>query len=166
MKALPCSTSRASGAGEQQRVLCFLCLQPGSELDNLEEILDDLQNSQLPQLFPESRPGAPAGSVDKQAIINDLMQLTSDSSPGTAVATQKPAMRISQSSESGSRMGRERVWSPKWGCRACGPAAGEERGSNSVFPVVVQWRSAICGHLALKRSRRLHLNRTVHLDPF
>ncbi|KFO71156.1 Nuclear receptor coactivator 2, partial [Cuculus canorus] len=72
--------------------------QPGSELDNLEEILDDLQNSQLPQLFPDSRPGAPAGSVDKQAIINDLMQLTSDSSPGTAVATQKPAMRISQSS--------------------------------------------------------------------
>ncbi|KFW12641.1 Nuclear receptor coactivator 2, partial [Eurypyga helias] len=72
--------------------------QPGSELDNLEEILDDLQNSQLPQLFPDSRPGAPAGSVDKQAIINDLMQLTSDSSPGAAVATQKPAMRISQSS--------------------------------------------------------------------
>ncbi|KAL2308308.1 hypothetical protein Nmel_001322, partial [Mimus melanotis] len=72
--------------------------QPGSELDNLEEILDDLQNSQLPQLFPDSRPGVPAGSVDKQAIINDLMQLTSDSSPGAAVASQKPAMRISQSS--------------------------------------------------------------------
>lgn len=69
-------------------------------MDNLEEILDDLQNSQLPQLFPDSRPGAPAGSVDKQAIINDLMQLTSDSSPGSAVAAQKPAMRISQSSES------------------------------------------------------------------
>lgn len=128
MKALPCGTSGAPGAGEQQCVLCFLCLQPGSELDNLEEILDDLQNSQLPQLFPESRPGAPAGSVDKQAIINDLMQLTSDSSPGTAVATQKPAMRISQSSESGLRMGGESVWSPKWGCRACGPAAGEEGG--------------------------------------
>lgn len=79
--------------------------QPGSELDNLEEILDDLQNSQLPQLFPESRPGAPAGSVDKQAIINDLMQLTSDSSPGTAVATQKPAMRISQSTFNNPRAG-------------------------------------------------------------
>lgn len=96
-------------AGRQQQAssnvycgfaLCFFLLQPGSELDNLEEILDDLQNSQLPQLFPDSRPGAPAGSVDKQAIINDLMQLTSDSSPGAAVATQKPAMRISQSSES------------------------------------------------------------------
>ncbi|XP_064026801.1 nuclear receptor coactivator 2 [Pogoniulus pusillus] len=79
--------------------------QPGSELDNLEEILDDLQNSQLPQLFPDSRPGVPAGSVDKQAIINDLMQLTSDSSPGTAVATQKPAMRISQSTFNNPRAG-------------------------------------------------------------
>ncbi|NXQ91580.1 NCOA2 protein, partial [Nyctibius grandis] len=79
--------------------------QPGSELDNLEEILDDLQNSQLPQLFPDSRPGAPAGSVDKQAIINDLMQLTSDSSPGAAVATQKPAMRISQSTFNNPRAG-------------------------------------------------------------
>ncbi|NXO80599.1 NCOA2 protein, partial [Sitta europaea] len=79
--------------------------QPGSELDNLEEILDDLQNSQLPQLFPDSRPGVPAGSVDKQAIINDLMQLTSDSSPGAAVATQKPAMRISQSTFNNPRAG-------------------------------------------------------------
>ncbi|NXD60820.1 NCOA2 protein, partial [Corvus moneduloides] len=79
--------------------------QPGSELDNLEEILDDLHNSQLPQLFPDSRPGVPAGSVDKQAIINDLMQLTSDSSPGAAVATQKPAMRISQSTFNNPRAG-------------------------------------------------------------
>uniref|UniRef100_A0A8D0L2W7 Nuclear receptor coactivator n=1 Tax=Sphenodon punctatus TaxID=8508 RepID=A0A8D0L2W7_SPHPU len=71
--------------------------QPGSELDNLEEILDDLQNSQLPQLFPDTRPGASAGSVDKQAIINDLLQLTGENSPGTSVGTQKPAMRISQS---------------------------------------------------------------------
>uniref|UniRef100_A0A8C5ULF0 Nuclear receptor coactivator n=1 Tax=Microcebus murinus TaxID=30608 RepID=A0A8C5ULF0_MICMU len=73
--------------------------QPGSELDNLEEILDDLQNSQLPQLFPDTRPGAPAGSVDKQAIINDLMQLTADNSPVTPVGAQKTALRISQSSE-------------------------------------------------------------------
>ncbi|NXG45720.1 NCOA2 protein, partial [Psilopogon haemacephalus] len=79
--------------------------QPGSELDNLEEILDDLQNSQLPQLFPDSRPGVPAGSVDKQAIINDLMQLTSDGSPGTAVGSQKPAMRISQSTFNNPRAG-------------------------------------------------------------
>lgn len=61
--------------------------------------MDDLQNSQLPQLFPDTRPGAPAGSVDKQAIINDLMQLTADSSPVAPVGAQKAALRMSQSSE-------------------------------------------------------------------
>lgn len=61
--------------------------------------MDDLHNSQLPQLFPDTRPGAPAGSVDKQAIINDLMQLTADSSPVAPVGAQKTALRMSQSSE-------------------------------------------------------------------
>lgn len=61
--------------------------------------MDDLQNSQLSQLFPDTRPGAPAGSVDKQAIINDLMQLTADSSPVAPVGAQKAALRMSQSSE-------------------------------------------------------------------
>ncbi|XP_042780288.1 nuclear receptor coactivator 2 isoform X3 [Panthera leo] len=79
--------------------------QPGSELDNLEEILDDLQNSQLPQLFPDTRPGAPAGSVDKQAIINDLMQLTAENSPVTPVGAQKTALRISQSTFNNPRPG-------------------------------------------------------------
>ncbi|CAD7671920.1 unnamed protein product [Nyctereutes procyonoides] len=79
--------------------------QPGSELDNLEEILDDLQNSQLPQLFQDTRPGAPAGSVDKQAIINDLMQLTAENSPVTPVGAQKTALRISQSTFNNPRPG-------------------------------------------------------------
>lgn len=79
--------------------------QPGSELDNLEEILDDLHNSQLPQLFPDTRPGAPAGSVDKQAIINDLMQLTADSSPVAPVGAQKTALRMSQSTFNNPRPG-------------------------------------------------------------
>ncbi|XP_019383323.1 PREDICTED: nuclear receptor coactivator 2 isoform X2 [Gavialis gangeticus] len=79
--------------------------QPGSELDNLEEILDDLQNSQLPQLFPDTRPGAPAGSVDKQAIINDLMQLTGENSSSTSTGAQKPAMRISQNTFNNPRAG-------------------------------------------------------------
>ncbi|XP_034285841.1 nuclear receptor coactivator 2 isoform X2 [Pantherophis guttatus] len=77
--------------------------QPGSELDNLEEILDDLQNSQLSQLFPDNRPVASAGSVDKQAIINDLMQITGDNSPGTPVGSQKPTGRISQSTFTNAR---------------------------------------------------------------
>ncbi|KAB1256647.1 Nuclear receptor coactivator 2 [Camelus dromedarius] len=79
--------------------------QPGSELDNLEEILDDLQKSQLPQLFPDTRPGAPARSVDKQAIINDLMQLTAENSPVTPVGAQKTALRISQSTFNNPRPG-------------------------------------------------------------
>ncbi|XP_069321630.1 nuclear receptor coactivator 2 isoform X2 [Eulemur rufifrons] len=88
--------------------------QPGSELDNLEEILDDLQNSQLPQLFPDTRPGAPAGSVDKQAIINDLMQLTADNSPVTPVGAQKTALRISQSRMIGSNASRPTIPSGEW----------------------------------------------------
>ncbi|XP_006767381.1 PREDICTED: nuclear receptor coactivator 2 isoform X4 [Myotis davidii] len=88
--------------------------QPGSELDNLEEILDDLQNSQLPQLFPDTRPGAPAGSVDKQAIINDLMQLTAENSPVTPVGAQKTALRISQSRMIGSNAARPTMPSGEW----------------------------------------------------
>ncbi|XP_055459123.1 nuclear receptor coactivator 2 isoform X4 [Psammomys obesus] len=88
--------------------------QPGSELDNLEEILDDLQNSQLPQLFPDTRPGAPAGSVDKQAIINDLMQLTADSGPITPVGAQKTALRMSQSRMIGSSTSRPTMPSGEW----------------------------------------------------
>ncbi|XP_036354338.2 nuclear receptor coactivator 2 isoform X2 [Ochotona princeps] len=88
--------------------------QPGSELDNLEEILDDLQNSQLPQLFPDTRPGAPAGSVDKQAIINDLMQLTAENSPVTPVGSQKSALRISQSRMIGNNASRPTMPSGEW----------------------------------------------------
>ncbi|XP_036742113.1 nuclear receptor coactivator 2 isoform X2 [Manis pentadactyla] len=88
--------------------------QPGSELDNLEEILDDLQNSQLPQLFPDTRPCAPAGSVDKQAIINDLMQLTAENSPVTPVGAQKTALRISQSRMIGSNAARPAMPSGEW----------------------------------------------------
>ncbi|XP_054355873.2 nuclear receptor coactivator 2 isoform X2 [Pongo pygmaeus] len=88
--------------------------QPGSELDNLEEILDDLQNSQLPQLFPDTRPGAPAGSVDKQAIINDLMQLTAENSPVTPIGAQKTALRISQSRMIGSSASRPTMPSGEW----------------------------------------------------
>uniref|UniRef100_A0A8C6IJD7 Nuclear receptor coactivator n=1 Tax=Mus spicilegus TaxID=10103 RepID=A0A8C6IJD7_MUSSI len=88
--------------------------QPGSELDNLEEILDDLQNSQLPQLFPDTRPGAPTGSVDKQAIINDLMQLTADSSPVPPAGAQKAALRMSQSRMIGSSTSRPSMPSGEW----------------------------------------------------
>ncbi|XP_063779956.1 nuclear receptor coactivator 2 isoform X1 [Pseudophryne corroboree] len=64
--------------------------QASSDLDNLDEILDDLQNSQLNQLYSDTRPDA--NSVDKQAIINDLMQITGDNS---GVQRQR-AIRIQQ----------------------------------------------------------------------
>ncbi|XP_073535516.1 nuclear receptor coactivator 2 isoform X4 [Phyllobates terribilis] len=50
-------------------------LPSSSDLDNLDEILDDLQKSQL---YADSR--SDANSVDKQAIINDLMQIAGDNS--------------------------------------------------------------------------------------
>ncbi|XP_069587558.1 nuclear receptor coactivator 2 isoform X4 [Ranitomeya imitator] len=50
-------------------------LPTSSDLDNLDEILDDLQKSQL---YTDSR--ADGNSVDKQAIINDLMQIAGDNS--------------------------------------------------------------------------------------
>ncbi|KAB1256649.1 Nuclear receptor coactivator 2 [Camelus dromedarius] len=97
--------------------------QPGSELDNLEEILDDLQKSQLPQLFPDTRPGAPARSVDKQAIINDLMQLTAENSPVTPVGAQKTALRISQSSMIGSNAARPTMPAGEWAPQSSGVRA-------------------------------------------
>ncbi|KAM9308560.1 nuclear receptor coactivator 2 [Gastrophryne carolinensis] len=57
-------------------------------LDNLDEILDDLQNSQLTQLaYPDTRPDA--NSVDKQAIINDLMQIAGDNGAALAPGVQR-----------------------------------------------------------------------------
>ncbi|KAM5156596.1 nuclear receptor coactivator 2 isoform 1-T2 [Mantella aurantiaca] len=62
-----------------------------SDLDNLDEILDDLQNSQINQLtYADTRPDA--NSVDKQAIINDLMQIAGDN--GTALPPGVQRQRI------------------------------------------------------------------------
>nr|XP_015209106.1 PREDICTED: nuclear receptor coactivator 2 isoform X1 [Lepisosteus oculatus]XP_015209107.1 PREDICTED: nuclear receptor coactivator 2 isoform X1 [Lepisosteus oculatus]XP_015209108.1 PREDICTED: nuclear receptor coactivator 2 isoform X1 [Lepisosteus oculatus]XP_015209109.1 PREDICTED: nuclear receptor coactivator 2 isoform X1 [Lepisosteus oculatus]XP_015209110.1 PREDICTED: nuclear receptor coactivator 2 isoform X1 [Lepisosteus oculatus]XP_015209111.1 PREDICTED: nuclear receptor coactivator 2 iso len=59
--------------------------EQSSELD---DILDDLQNSQ-PQLFSDTRPGGLPAAVDKQAIINDILQITGEGSPVTALGQQK-----------------------------------------------------------------------------
>ncbi|KAG5268810.1 hypothetical protein AALO_G00216740 [Alosa alosa] len=45
--------------------------EPSSELD---DILDDLQNSQ----FGENRPGSVPATMDKQSIINDILQMSQD----------------------------------------------------------------------------------------
>ncbi|XP_072269351.1 nuclear receptor coactivator 2 [Pyxicephalus adspersus] len=66
-------------------------LSGASDLDNLDEILDDLQNSQINQLsYPDSQPDA--NSVDKQAIINDLMQFAGDN--GTALPPGVQRQRV------------------------------------------------------------------------
>uniref|UniRef100_H3BD88 Nuclear receptor coactivator 2 n=1 Tax=Latimeria chalumnae TaxID=7897 RepID=H3BD88_LATCH len=84
---------------EREEILLQKGDSPGLEIlvSELDEILDDLQNEQLPQLYADTRPGATAGSVDKQAIINDLMQLTSASSPVPSLGTQKQVLGMSQS---------------------------------------------------------------------
>ncbi|XP_043923092.1 nuclear receptor coactivator 2 isoform X2 [Protopterus annectens] len=72
--------------------------QPSSDL---EDILDHLEKSQLRQLYSDSGLGATTGSVDKQAIIKDLMQLTSQSSPVPSLASQKQAVGMPPSNFTG-----------------------------------------------------------------
>uniref|UniRef100_A0AAR2IPX7 Nuclear receptor coactivator 2 n=1 Tax=Pygocentrus nattereri TaxID=42514 RepID=A0AAR2IPX7_PYGNA len=67
----------------------------GGELDELDDILDDL-NSQ-PSLFSESRPVSLPAAVDKQSIINDILQITGE---GGAQQQQRVMQTIGQQSES------------------------------------------------------------------
>ncbi|XP_039610565.1 nuclear receptor coactivator 2 isoform X2 [Polypterus senegalus] len=69
----------------------------------LDDILDDLQNSQL-QLFSEPPPASVPAAIDKQAIINDILQITGESSPGSSLG-QKPFPTMTQSNFSNSRGG-------------------------------------------------------------
>lgn len=57
----------------------FLCSLQSSELD---DILNDLQNAQ-PQLFCEPRPVSLPSPMDKQNIINDILQM-SETNPAMA----------------------------------------------------------------------------------
>lgn len=78
----------------------FQLLSGSSDLDNLDEILDDLQNSQMNQLsYPDTRPDA--NSVDKQAIINDLMQIAGDNGTALPPGLQRQrVLRMQQTSKS------------------------------------------------------------------
>lgn len=57
----------------------FVCSLQSSELD---DILNDLQNAQ-PQLFCEPRPVSLPSPMDKQNIINDILQM-SETNPAMA----------------------------------------------------------------------------------
>nr|XP_023650423.1 nuclear receptor coactivator 2 isoform X1 [Paramormyrops kingsleyae]XP_023650424.1 nuclear receptor coactivator 2 isoform X1 [Paramormyrops kingsleyae] len=79
-----------------------------SELDH---ILDDLQNQH--PLFPESRPMSLPAAMDKQSIINDILQITGEGGPspgpapipGGPMAPQKAFPGMAQSSFGAPRPG-------------------------------------------------------------
>lgn len=79
------------------RLVCvFLCVCMQSSA--LEDILDDLQcRQQQQQLFSvqhhqqQSRPVSLPANVDKQSIINDILQMTENNSSPTGTNTQQKA---------------------------------------------------------------------------
>lgn len=72
----------------------LVCLQ-SSELD---DILDDLQNSQ-PGLFSDSRPVSLPAAVDKQSIINDILQMTGEGGASMGPQQQRALQAVGQQSE-------------------------------------------------------------------
>ncbi|RXM36587.1 Nuclear receptor coactivator 2 [Acipenser ruthenus] len=97
----PCSSIKKSNIKTEQQ-------DPGYErseqLSELDDILDDLQNSQ-PQLFSDTRPVSVSAPVDKQAIINDILQITGENSPATSLGPQKQFPGMPQSTFSNPRAG-------------------------------------------------------------
>ncbi|XP_064189129.1 nuclear receptor coactivator 2 isoform X2 [Anguilla rostrata] len=76
--------------------------EQSSELD---DILDDLQNSQ-PQLFSQTRPVSLPAAVDKQSIINDILQMTGEGGPSAAsLGSQKGFPGMGPGNFSGPRPG-------------------------------------------------------------
>jgi len=86
----------------------LVCLQ-SSELDI---ILDDLQNSQpslftdsrpvslrQPSLFTDSRPVSLPAAVDKQSIINDILQMTGEGGASMSPQQQRALQAVGQQSE-------------------------------------------------------------------
>ncbi|XP_077100584.1 nuclear receptor coactivator 2 isoform X2 [Siphateles boraxobius] len=61
----------------------------------LDDILDDLQNSQ-PGLFSDSRPVSLPAAVDKQSIINDILQMTGEGGAGMGPQQQRALQAVGQ----------------------------------------------------------------------
>ncbi|KAK6490990.1 nuclear receptor coactivator 2-like isoform X1 [Huso huso] len=97
----PCSSIKKSNIKTEKQ-------DPGYErseqLSELDDILDDLQNSQ-PQLFSDTRPVSVSAPVDKQAIINDILQITGENSPATSLGPQKQFPGMPQGTFSNPRAG-------------------------------------------------------------
>uniref|UniRef100_A0A673M247 Nuclear receptor coactivator n=1 Tax=Sinocyclocheilus rhinocerous TaxID=307959 RepID=A0A673M247_9TELE len=72
-------------------------VEPSSELD---DILDDLQNSQ-PGLFADSRPVSLPAAVDKQSIINDILQMTGEGGASMGPQQLRALQAVGQQSAQG-----------------------------------------------------------------
>uniref|UniRef100_A0A3Q1IE45 Nuclear receptor coactivator n=1 Tax=Anabas testudineus TaxID=64144 RepID=A0A3Q1IE45_ANATE len=84
------------GKNVKSSVSCFHTFYPLSlsprvlQTSELDDILNDLQNAQ-PQLFCESRPVSLPSPLDKQNIINDILQM-SETNPAMAAQQQHRAI--------------------------------------------------------------------------
>ncbi|XP_067836451.1 nuclear receptor coactivator 2 isoform X3 [Heptranchias perlo] len=86
----PCMSTKTAIKSEKEIKFEPSEQQISSDLDNLEEILDDLQNSQLQQLFPDTKMAPGSGPVDKQTIFQDLLQIGNESVSAPPLGTQNP----------------------------------------------------------------------------
>ncbi|MGH0147931.1 UNVERIFIED_CONTAM: hypothetical protein FKN15_031595 [Acipenser sinensis] len=107
----PCESIKKSNIKTEKQ-------DPGYErseqLSELDDILDDLQNSQ-PQLFSDTRPVSVSAPVDKQAIINDILQITGENSPSTSLGPQKQFPGMPQGRMFGGNPPRASMPSGEWG---------------------------------------------------
>ncbi|XP_041103432.1 nuclear receptor coactivator 2-like isoform X3 [Polyodon spathula] len=97
----PCSSTKKSNTKTEKQDPGYERSEQSSELD---DILDDLQNSQ-PQLFSDTRPVSVSAPVDKQAIINDILQITGENSPAASLGPQKQFPGMLQGTFSNPRAG-------------------------------------------------------------
>ncbi|XP_056594913.1 nuclear receptor coactivator 2 isoform X3 [Triplophysa dalaica] len=76
----------------------------GEQSSELDDILDDLQNSQ-PGLFSEPRPVSLPAAVDKQSIINDILQMTGEGGANMGTQQQRALQAMGQQNFGGPRPG-------------------------------------------------------------
>ncbi|MGH0123942.1 UNVERIFIED_CONTAM: hypothetical protein FKN15_015536 [Acipenser sinensis] len=97
----PCSSTKKSNTKMEKQDLGY---EQSEQLSELDDILDDLQNSQ-PQLFSDTRSVSVSAPVDKQAIINDILQITGENSPAISLGPQKQFPGMLQGTFSNPRTG-------------------------------------------------------------
>ncbi|XP_059838746.1 nuclear receptor coactivator 2 isoform X6 [Hypanus sabinus] len=86
----PCISTKPTIKSEKEMNFEPSEQQISSDLDNLEEILDDLQNSQLQQIFPDMKTVSASGPVDRQTIFQDLLQIGNGNVSASPLGTPSP----------------------------------------------------------------------------